>query len=91
MVSPIAHVKFDAAAVLRKWPSLRGQRSPESRYLSPYMVLEGSLDECLWELMSKPASQRDLYEIHTSPQEPVVSSVIKAEHAAELARVRGYR
>jgi len=38
--------------------------------------------------MAKPASTRDLYEIHTSPQPPLVGAVLSGEIVAELARLR---
>jgi hypothetical protein len=81
-----AHVNFDAPAVLRKWPSLRNERRTEGT--GPYLLVNGTLDECLRELMAKPASMRHLYEIHTSPQPPLVSSVLSGEHVVELARLR---
>jgi hypothetical protein len=80
-------VDFGAAASLRKWPSIRGQRHAEAKYPSPYTLLEGTLGECLRELMLKPTTQRHLYEIHTSPQEPLIGEIISAEQAAELARI----
>jgi hypothetical protein len=81
-----AHVNFDAPAVLRKWPSLRNERRTDGT--GPYLLVDGTLDECLRELMAKPASMRHLYEIHTSPQPPLVSSVLSGEHVVELARLR---
>ena len=83
-----AHVNFDAPAVLRKWPSLRNERRTEGT--GPYLLVNGTLDECLRELMAKPASMRHLYEIHTSPQPPLVSSVLSGEHVVELARLRDF-
>jgi hypothetical protein len=38
-------------------------------------------------LMAKPASLRHLYEIHTSPQPPLVSPVLSGEYLVELARL----
>ena len=83
-------VKFEAAASLRKWPSVRGQRLTEAKYPSPYTLLEGTLGECLREFMRKPPTQRHLYEIHTSPQDPLVSEIISAGQAAELARLHSF-
>lgn len=82
------NVNFDASATLRKWPSLRGQRIAHLVELGPYTVLESQLDACVAAFMSKPESQRHLYEIHTRRQEPLVAATITAEHAAELARLR---
>src|ERR1700758_1935871 len=87
MRSTGAHTNFDAPASLRKWPSLRGRRMTEIEYASPYVLMEDTLDRCLRELMARPASQRHLYEIQTSLQEPLITPVILAEHAAELVRI----
>jgi len=57
---------------------------------SPYLVFEGTLDECMREFMSKSASQHHLYEIHTAPQPPLVSQVLSAEHIVELDRLRDF-
>jgi hypothetical protein len=85
-----ARVNFAAAASLRKWPSVGGQRLTETKYPSPYTILEGTLGECLRELMLKPSTQRHLYEIRTSPQDPLIGKVILEEQAAELARLRSF-
>jgi hypothetical protein len=81
-------VNFDAPAILRKWPSLDNERRPEDA--RPYLIIDGTLDECIRELMAKPASMRHLYEIHTSPQPPLVSSVLFGDHVVELARLRDF-
>ena len=81
-----AHVDFEAAASLRKWPSLNNQRHA----VAPYTVVGGTLDECIRAFMAKPASARHLYEIHTSPQPPLVSAVLSGELIAELARLRDF-
>jgi hypothetical protein len=83
-----AHVNFDAPAILRKWPSCRNQRYIEST--GPYLLVDGTLGECLREFMAKPASMRHLYEIHTSPQPPLVSSVLSGGHVVEVARLRDF-
>jgi hypothetical protein len=80
-----AHVDFDAPAALRKWPSLHNERRTEST--APYLIVDGTLDECMRLLMAKPASLRHLYEIHTSPQPPLISPVLSGEHLVELARL----
>jgi hypothetical protein len=82
------HVNFDAPAVLRKWPSLHNARRTEGT--SAYMLVDGTLDECIRQFIAKPASARHLYEIHTSPQPPLVSSVLSGEHIIELARLRDF-
>jgi hypothetical protein len=40
--------------------------------------------------MVKPASLRHLYEIHTSPQPPLVTEIVKAELVIELSRLREF-
>jgi hypothetical protein len=82
------HVNFDAPAVLRKWPSLHNERRTEG--IGPYLLVDGTLDECIREFMGKPVSTRHLYEIHTSPQPPLVSAVLSGEHIVELARLRDF-
>ena len=83
-----AHVNFNAPAVLRKWPSLHNKRRTEGT--GPYLLVDGTLDECIREFMAKPVSTRHLYEIHTSPQPPLVSAVLSGEHIVELGRLRDF-
>ena len=83
-------IKFDAPAVLRKWPSLKNERVSASLGASPYVVADGSLDECIRQFMSKAASQHHLYEIHTAPQGELITAVLSAEHIFELARLRDF-
>jgi hypothetical protein len=84
--APDAHVNFDLPAALRKWPSLDNQRRAIAT--GPYLLLDGTLDECIREFMAKPAPQRHLYEIRTAPQPPLVADVLSGEIVAELARLR---
>ena len=81
-----AHINFEAPAVLRKWSSLRGKRRIDGT--GPYLLLDGTLEECIRELLAKPASMRHLYEIHTSPQPPLVSAVLSGARVLELALLR---
>jgi hypothetical protein len=83
-----AQVDFAAPAVLRKWPSLNNQRRTEGT--GPYLLTEGRLDACIEKLMAMPPVQRHLYEIHTSPQPPLVTPVLSGEHVVELARLRDF-
>jgi hypothetical protein len=83
-----AHVNFGAPAVLRKWPSLGNQRRTEGT--SPYLLVDGTLDECLRELMAKPSSMRHLYEIHAAPKPPLVTAVLPEGLVVELARLRDF-
>ena len=81
-------INFEAPAVLRKWPSLRGERRTEDTL--PYFLVEGTLDECVRALMAKPTSVRHLYEIHTSPQPPLVGPVVSGERVFELALLQDF-
>jgi hypothetical protein len=83
---PRPQTDFGAAAVLRKWPS----RQNERRGTDPYLIISGTLDECLQMFMTKPASTRHLYEIHTLAQPPLVSAVLSGEDVVELARLRDF-
>jgi hypothetical protein len=83
-----APINFDAPAVLRKWPSLHNERRTEGT--GPYLVVDGTLDECIREFMARPTSLRHLYEIHTAPQPPLVGAVLSREHIVELARLRDF-
>jgi hypothetical protein len=84
------HIDFNAPAVLRKWPSLNNERVSASFGARPYLVVEGSLDECIRRFLAMPANQRQLYEIHTAPQTDLVSAVLSAEHIVEIARLRDF-
>ena len=90
MSSTGIHIDFNAPAILRKWPSLNNERVSASLGARPYLVVEGSLDECIRQFLAKPASQRHLYEIHTAPQTDLVSAVLSAEHIVEIARLRDF-
>ena len=74
--------------VVRKWPSLNNARLTDGA--GPYLVVEGTLDECIREFMAKPRSTRHLYEIQTAPQAPLITDTLSAEHIAELARLREF-
>jgi hypothetical protein len=90
MADDDVQIDFNAPAALRKWPSLNAQRFRDARHPGAYLLVDGTLDECIREFMAKPASQRHLYEIHTSPQQPLVSAVLSPEHIVELARLRDF-
>ena len=85
-----AQINFDIPGTLRKWPSLNNERIKASLGARPYMIIEGTLDECIQRFMSQPASQNHLYEIHTAAQSDLVSAVLSAEHIVELARLRDF-
>jgi len=84
------HIDFNAPAILRKWPSLNSERISASLGARPYLVVDGSLDECIRQFLAKPAGQRHLYEIHTAPQTDLVSAILSAEHIVEIARLRDF-
>jgi hypothetical protein len=83
-------IDFAAPAVLRKWPSLNNERVSASLGARPYLIADGTLDECIRQFMSKPPSHHHLYEIHTAPQHKLVSAVLSAEQIIELARLREF-
>jgi hypothetical protein len=85
-----AQINFDAPATLRKWPSLDNERINASLGARPYMIIDGTLDECIRKFMAMPVGQHHLYEIHTAAQSDFVSAVLSAEHIVELARLRDF-
>ena len=66
------------------------QRSAARGQQCPYLLIDGTLDECIREFLAKPTVTRHLYEIHTSPQAPMVGEVVSAENVAELAHLRDF-
>jgi hypothetical protein len=90
MSSTGIHIDFNAPAILRKWPSLKNERISASFGARPYLVVDGTLDECIRQFLAKPDTQRHLYEIHTAPQTDLVSEVMSAEHIVEIARLRDF-
>jgi hypothetical protein len=87
---PDTQIDFSAPAELRKWPSLNKERVSVSLGARPYMISEGTLDECIQQFMELREAQRHLYEIHTAPQSDLVSAVLSTEHVIELARLRDF-
>jgi hypothetical protein len=87
---PDTGIDFSALATLRKWPSLNKQRVSASLGARPYMISEGTLDECIQQFMQLPDAQRHLYEIHTAPQSDVVTAILSTDHVVELARLRDF-
>jgi hypothetical protein len=83
-------INFGAPAVLRKWPSVNKERVSASLGARPYMIIDGTLDECIQKFMLQPESQRHLYEIHTAPQSDLVSAILSGDHVIELARLRDF-
>ena len=84
-------IDFSAPAELRKWPSLNKQRVSASLGARPYMISEGTLDECIQQFMELCEGQRHLYEILTAPQsDGVVGAILSTDHVVELARLRDF-
>jgi len=83
-------INFLAPATLRKWPSVNKERVSAALGARPYMIMDGTLDECIERFMSQPESQHHLYEIHTAPQSDLVSAILSADHVIELARLRDF-
>jgi len=83
-------INFDAPAVLQKWPSIRNERVRVEHGGCPYLIAEGSLDECIQQFMAKPVSQHHLYEIHTAAQGETIIPVLSAKHILEIARLRDF-
>jgi hypothetical protein len=83
-------IDFSAPATLRKWPSLNKQRVSASLGARPYMISEGTLEECIQQFLQLREAQRHLYEIHTEPQSDLVSGVLSPDHVVELARLRDF-
>ena len=81
-------IDFSVPAILRKWPSVNKERVSASLGARPYMIIDGTLDECIRKFMLQPESQRHLYEIHTAPQSDLVSAILSGDHVIELARLR---
>ena len=78
--SPIV---YDAPADLKKWPSRNGQRlNGKSR---PYLVFNGTLADCIRELLAKPVKGISLYDIVTEPQPAFNKNVLSPGDAAEIA------
>ena len=75
------HINFDAPATLRKWPSINNERVSAADGGRPYLIVDGTLDDCIRQFMAKPVSQHHLYEIHTTPQQPLVSLVLSVEQS----------
>jgi hypothetical protein len=78
--SPIA---YDAPADLKKWPSLHNQRLNGGT--RPYSVFQGTLADCIRELMAKPVKGISLYDIVTEPQPAFDQTVLSPGDAAEIA------
>ena len=90
MVDTGPQICFDAPATLRKWPSINNERVSVADGARPYLIVDGTLDDCIREFMAKPARQHHLYEIHTTPQGELISPVLSAKHILEISRLRDF-
>ena len=75
-------IAYDAPADLKKWPSLRNRRVTGR---TPYLVYNGTLADCIRQLLAKPIKQISLYDIVTGPQAAFDSTVLSPGDAAEIA------
>jgi hypothetical protein len=75
-------IAYDAPADLKKWPSLNNQRLTGK---PPYLVYNGTLADCIRELLAKPIKQISLYDIVTEPQPIFDCPVLSPADAAEIA------
>ena len=83
-------IDFSVPAVLRKWPSINNERVNATLGARPYLIDEGTLEECIRQFLTKPTKQHHLYEIHTAPQTDLVSAVLSAEQIVAIARLRDF-
>jgi hypothetical protein len=90
MDEPNVQINFDAPAVLRKWPSIKNEPVSVADGGRPYLIVDGTLDDCVRQFMAKPVSQHHLYEIHTAPQGELIRAVLSAKHILEIARLRDF-
>jgi len=75
-------IAYGAPADLKKWPSLNNQRLADR---PPYLVYNGTLADCIRELLAKPIRQISLYDIVTEPQPIFDCPVLSPADAAEIA------
>jgi hypothetical protein len=47
-------IDFSAPAILRKWPSVNKARVSASLGARPYMIVDGTLDECIQKFVLQP-------------------------------------
>jgi hypothetical protein len=75
-------IAYDVPADLKKWPSLNNQRVTSK---APYLVYNGTLADCIRQLLAKPVKQISLYDIVTERQPAFDGSVLSPGDAAEIA------
>jgi hypothetical protein len=80
-------IAYDAPADLKKYPSLRSERLRNRR---PYLVYNGTLADCVRQLLAKPVTQISLYDIVTDLQPVFDTPVLSPADAAEIAMRRDF-
>ena len=75
-------IAYDAPADLKKWPSLKNERVASK---TPYLVYNGTLADCIRQLLAKPIKQISLYDIVTERQPAFDGNVLSPGDAAEIA------
>ena len=75
-------IAYHAPADLKKWPSLKNERVAGK---TPYLVYNGTLADCIRELLAKPLKQISLYDIVTERQPAFDGNVLSPGDAAEIA------
>jgi hypothetical protein len=78
-------INFDAAALLKKWPSRANQPVTEGSWLEAYTIVDGTLDDCIRKFLTLPDNQHHLYEIRTAPTAVMPGPLIR-----EVARLRDF-
>jgi hypothetical protein len=84
MINPDVPIRYDAAATLRKWPSIKGQRVSAADGAAPYRVFEGNLGQCVREFLTKLTNQHHLYEVFTEPQPAFDRGILAAPDVTEI-------
>jgi hypothetical protein len=84
MINPDFPIRYDFPAKLRKWPSTTNERVGPGGGASPYIIFEGTLDECIRQFLAKPGSEHHQYEITTLPQDAIGTTVLLAPELNEI-------
>jgi hypothetical protein len=77
---------YSASAVLRKWPSYKNQRTGTP----PYLIVEGTLDECVRKYAAYPTKSRHLYDIQVTVTGDARAGVLPEAQLAHLARFHDF-
>jgi hypothetical protein len=82
-------IRYDVAATLQKWPSLRNQRAGNSDLMRVHTVFNGALAGRMRELQSLSA-QRHLYDIFTEEHPGPDKTILEPSDIVELAERPGF-